>query len=100
VEGFGLTVTESMWKARPVVASRVGGIQDQIVHGRDGVLLDDPRDLGAFAEQLSGLLEDPGLARRLGTAAHTRVLDEYLGDRHLGQYVDFFARLVTLEEQR
>ena len=42
VEGFGLTVTEAMWKGRPVVASAVGGIQDQIVDGRDGLLIHDP----------------------------------------------------------
>ena len=41
-EGFGLTVAEAMWKARPVVASRIGGIQDQIVDGESGMLLDDP----------------------------------------------------------
>ena len=41
-EGFGLTVAEAMWKARPMVASRVGGIQDQIVDGVTGILLDDP----------------------------------------------------------
>ena len=43
-EGFGLTVAEGMWKARPLVASRIGGIQDQIVDGESGVLLDDPLD--------------------------------------------------------
>ena len=47
VEGFGLTVTEAMWKARPVIASRVGGIQDQIADGRDGLLVADPLDLDA-----------------------------------------------------
>jgi trehalose synthase len=47
-EGFGLTVAEAMWKARPVVASRVGGIQEQIVDGDTGVLLDDPSDLAAY----------------------------------------------------
>ena len=65
VEGFGLTVTEPMWKARPVVASRVGGIQDQIVDGRDGLLLDDPSDLDAFAKVLGRLLADP---RSCGTS--------------------------------
>ena len=49
VEGFGLTVTEAMWKSRPVLASAVGGIQDQIVDGTDGVLLPDPYDLPGFA---------------------------------------------------
>src|SRR5207249_8147623 len=46
-EGFGLTVAEAMWKERPVVASRVGGIQDQIVNGASGLLV-DPRDLQGF----------------------------------------------------
>ena len=49
VEGFGLTVTEAMWKARPVIASRVGGIQDQIADERDGLLIADPSDLDALA---------------------------------------------------
>ena len=51
VEGFGLTVTEAMWKGRPVVASAIGGIQDQIVDGVHGLLLEDPRDLDAFARR-------------------------------------------------
>ena len=42
-EGFGLTVTEPMWKGRPVVASRVGGIQDQITHEKDGLLVTTPQ---------------------------------------------------------
>jgi trehalose synthase len=94
VEGFGLTVTEAMWKARPVVASRLGGIQDQISDGRDGLLVDDPYDIEEFAGVLRRVVEDPELAARLGTAAHARVLSEFLGDRHLAQYVDLFGRLV------
>ena len=94
VEGFGLTVTEAMWKGRPVVASRVGGIQDQITDGRDGLLVDDPYDIGEFAAALRRVVPDPGLAARLGEAAHERVLSDYLGDRHLEQYVDLFSRLV------
>ncbi len=95
VEGFGLTVTEAMWKARPVVASRLGGIQDQITDGQDGLLVDDPHDLDEFADVLSRVVEEPALAARLGAAAHVRVLSEFLGDRHLGQYVDLFSRLVS-----
>ena len=48
-EGFGLTVAEAMWKARPVVASRVGGIREQIVEGDTGLLV-EPRDLPGFAD--------------------------------------------------
>ena len=95
VEGFGLTVTEAMWKARPVVASRLGGIQDQITDGRDGLLVDDPYDLDELAGVLRRSLEDPVLAARLGAAAHARVLSEYVGDRHLEQYVELFSRLVS-----
>ncbi|WP_336623997.1 glycosyltransferase [Nocardioides sp.] len=93
VEGFGLTVTEPMWKARPVVASRVGGIADQIVHGESGLLLDDPTDLGVFAGAVGSLLADPVAAQRLGHAARERVRDISQGDRHLIQYVELFDQL-------
>ena len=65
-EGFGLTVAEAMWKARPVVASAVGGIVDQIVHGEHGLLVDDPHDLAAFGAAVEALLRDPAEAGRLG----------------------------------
>jgi trehalose synthase len=94
VEGFGLTVTEPMWKSRPVVASAVGGIQDQIIDGESGLLLDDPTDLDAFADLLVTVLADDTLAARLGTSARERVRDRFLGDRHLIQYVDLFRDLL------
>jgi trehalose synthase len=94
VEGFGLTVTEPMWKGRPVIASGVGGIRDQVVDGESGVLLEDPYDLDTFAEQLDLLLRDPERAERMGRAARERVRTQYLGDRHLIQYVDLFASLL------
>ncbi len=93
-EGFGLTVAESMWKGRAVLASRVGGIQDQIVDCESGVLLDDPRDLDSFGAAVATLVRDTGLRAALGTAARERVRDRYLGDRPLVQYVDLFAALV------
>ena len=93
IEGFGLTVTEPMWKGKPVVASCVGGIQDQIVDGESGLLLGDPTDLDAYAAALGRVLGDNELAARLGHAAHERVRDRYLGDRHLMQYIDLFEQL-------
>jgi trehalose synthase len=93
-EGFGLTVAESMWKERAVLASRVGGIQDQIVDCESGVLLDDARDLESFGAAVVTLVRDPGLRGRLGTAARERVRDAYLGDRHLVQYVDLLTALL------
>ena len=47
-EGFGLTVAEAMWKSRPIVASAVGGIVDQVVSGAHGLLVADPSDLASF----------------------------------------------------
>jgi len=95
VEGFGLTVTEAMWKGRPMVASAIGGIQDQIVDGKHGLLLRNPRDLDAFARALMSLLDDPDLAAELGAAAHTQVYDRFLGDRHLEAYADLFRALLA-----
>jgi trehalose synthase len=86
-EGFGLTVAEAMWKGRPVVASRVGGIQDQIEHGRSGFLV-DPTDYEQFGEAVSGLLADGDGAARIGTNAHRRILDEFLDPRQLVQFGD------------
>lgn len=92
-EGFGLTVTEAMWKARAMVASTVGGIPDQIETGVQGVLV-DPHDLAATGKAVSDLLADPDRARQLGDAARERVRGHFLGDRHLGQYIDLFDELI------
>jgi trehalose synthase len=97
-EGFGLTVTEPMWKGRPVVASAVGGIRDQIEHGVSGLLLDDPRDGAGLVAAVSSLLTDADLRDAMGRAAHLRVRDHYLADRHLIRYVDLFAQLIEAEQ--
>jgi trehalose synthase len=93
-EGFGLTVAEAMWKARPVVASRVGGIQDQIVDGESGVLVDDPTDLAAFGAAIRGVLDDTTLAGRLGAAARQRVKDRFLAIGRLREYVELVGSLI------
>jgi trehalose synthase len=94
VEGFGLTVTEAMWKGRPVIASAIGGIRDQIEDGETGLLIDDPNDLGAFVAALRRVLADPALATRLGHAGRERVRDKFLGDTHLIRYIELFALLL------
>jgi trehalose synthase len=94
-EGFGLTVAEAMWKAQPVVASRIGGIQDQIVDGVSGVLLEDPFDLPAYGDAVRGLLGDRDRAGRLGREAQERVRDDFLSLRSLMQYLDLIERLVV-----
>jgi len=87
-EGFGMVVAEAMWKRRPVVSTRVGGIQDQIEHGRIGILIDDPEDNAAFAAAVAGLLRDPRRAAELGERAHARVLDRFLTPRQLTETLD------------
>jgi trehalose synthase len=96
-EGFGLTVSEAMWKARPVVASRIGGIQDQIVHGETGILLDDPRDLAAYGAAVTGLLADRERAERMGRAARERVREQFVSSRSLLDYMDVISRLLARE---
>jgi len=91
-EGFGLTVTEAMWKGRAVVAGRVGGIRDQIEDGVSGILV-DPRDLTAFGNAIGSLLADPSLASGLGAAAERRVRERYLAPQYLGAYLQLFADL-------
>jgi trehalose synthase len=85
-EGFGLTVTEAMYKATPIVASAVGGIVDQIADGQQGLLVPDPQDLVAFGAAVRSLLADPTEARRLGRAAHERAVAEFLPDTSLERW--------------
>ncbi len=92
-EGFGLTVTEAMWKARPVIASAVGGIRDQVEHGISGLLLKHPTDLEAFAGGITQLLANRSFAERLGRNGKRRVARNYLGLRILSLYDDLIDRL-------
>jgi trehalose synthase len=93
-EGFGLTVAEAMWKSRPVVASAVGGIADQIVDGESGLLLHDPADLDLLGTLVSRVLESPTEAARLGEHARHRVAGRFLPDRQLLQYASLLHDLL------
>jgi trehalose synthase len=86
-EGFGLTVAEAMWKSRPVIATKIGGIQDQIVDGESGILIDSAENVEALGAAIDMLLADPGRARAIGAAAHERIRGRFLGTRHLVQYM-------------
>lgn len=94
-EGFGLTVAEAMYKQKPVIASAVGGILDQVRDGEDGLLLADPSDLAACGAAIERLLHDPLEAERLARNARARVIDEFLGDRHLERYARLLAQLTS-----
>jgi trehalose synthase len=93
-EGFGLTVSEGMWKARPVVASRIGGIQDQIVDGESGLLVDDPKDLAEYGSKVTTLLNDGSRAEQIGRNAMERVREDFLGVRSLLQYLELIQPLL------
>jgi trehalose synthase len=95
-EGFGLTVAEAMWKSRPVVASAVGGIVDQILHAETGLLVADPHDLAGFGRAVRSLLADPAEAERLGRNARAYVTERFLADRHLLQYAELVEHLLEL----
>jgi len=94
-EGFGLTVTEGLWKGRPVIASRVGGIPLQIEDGETGFLL-DPTDTEGFAWRVRQILENPELGERLGRAGKEHVRKHFLITRLLSDYLDMLnAELAT-----
>jgi trehalose synthase len=93
-EGFGLTVTEAMWKERPVIASRVGGIQDQIVDGESGVLV-EATDLVAYGDAVADLLRDELLAVEIGHGARTRVRERFLAPHFLAAHLELVERVMT-----
>ena len=92
-EGFGLTVTEAMWKKKPVVASKVGGIELQIQDGKNGFLL-EPFDYDGFAETIVKLLENKTLAKEIGEKAHETVKKNFLITRLLKDYLSLLNTLL------
>jgi trehalose synthase len=87
-EGFGLTVTEAMWKVRPVVAGNVGGIPLQIKDGETGFLVDSVEQA---AERCVQVLRDPGLGRFLGRAGKERAREMFLTPRLLRDWLALFS---------
>ena len=83
-EGFALTVSEALWKYRPVIGGAVGGIPAQIIHGYTGMLVHSAE--GASI-QIRSLLQQPELAKRLGESGHQRVKDEFLITKLLKRYL-------------
>jgi len=94
-EGFGLTVTEAMWKRRPVVASAVGGIVDQIRDEIDGLLVRSPCDASELANVLVRVLSDDELAKNLGNAGYERVREHYLSVTSLEHWAELLRLLMT-----
>ena len=89
-EGFGLTVSEALWKAKPVIAGAVGGIPLQITHKYSGLLT---HTLEGTAFALKQLLQDPAYAKRLGENGREHIKKNFLITRHLKDYMLLFLSL-------
>lgn len=93
-EGFGLTVSEALWKGTPVVATAVGGIPLQVRDGETGFLV-EPGDYGAAARRILSLLGDPGLRARMGEAGREHVRANFLITRLLRDWLSLLGELVA-----
>jgi trehalose synthase len=89
-EGFGLTVSEALWKKKPVVASAVGGIPVQIIHKHTGML---SHSIEGTAYQIRFLLSHPEIASRLGEHGHQHVKENFLITQKLKRYLTLFLTL-------
>ena len=89
-EGFGLTVTEALWKKKPVIGGNVGGIRVQVSNNRTGFLVNSPE--GA-ALRIRYLLQNPEIGLSLGEEGHRLVLDNFLITRHLRDYLTLILSL-------
>jgi trehalose synthase len=89
-EGFGLTVSEALWKKKPVVASAVGGIPVQIIHKHTGML---SHSIEGTAYQIRFLLSHPEIATRLGEHGHQHVKENFLITQKLKRYLTLFQVL-------
>lgn len=86
-EGFGLTVSEAMWKGTPVIGGNVGGIRYQIQDGVEGFLVSSVEEA---AKRIVQLLQDKNLREEMGQKARIKVRDNFLLTRYLEQYLDLF----------
>jgi trehalose synthase len=89
-EGFGLTVSEALWKKKPVVASAVGGIPTQIIHKHTGLLA---HSVEGTAYQIRFLLSHPEIAAKLGENGHQHVKENFLITQKLKRYLALFLML-------
>ena len=89
-EGFGLTVSEALWKKKPVVASAVGGIPIQIIHKHTGLL---SHSIEGTAYQIRFLLSHPEIAAKLGEHGHQHVKENFLITQKLKRYLTLFLTL-------
>lgn len=94
-EGFGLTVTEALWKAKPVIATATGGIPLQIKHKHSGILT---YSIAGMAHYLKELLSEPECAKKLGINGREHVKNNFLITRHIKDYLSLFISLYHEED--
>ncbi|RLD16672.1 MAG: glycosyl transferase family 1, partial [Caldiserica bacterium] len=94
-EGFALTVTEALWKAKPVIASNVGGIPLQIIHKHSGILV---HSIEGCAYWIKQLLNNPDYAKKLGENGKEHVKNNFLITRHLRDYLLLYLSLYNSED--
>jgi len=93
-EGFGLTVSEALWKGTPVVASNVGGIPYQIIDGKTGFLVDS---IDSCAERINWLLNNPEMAKAMGSVGREHVRNNFLITRLLADYLVLFTKTIGID---
>ncbi len=91
-EGFGLTVTEALWKKKPVVASAVGGIPAQVIHKHTGML---SHSVEGTAYQIRFLLSNPEIAEKLAENGHEHVREHFLITSNVRRYLTLFLHLTN-----
>ena len=89
-EGFGLTVSEALWKARPFIGGDVGGIPLQVTDGESGYLV---HSVDECADRALQIIEDPGLGKQLGRTGKEYVRSHFLTPRYLRDYLRIFMQL-------
>jgi trehalose synthase len=92
-EGFGLVVSEGLWKGKPVIGGRAGGIPLQVIDGQTGYLVDSPEECG---HRLLDLLRDESRCEQMGAAGRELVREHFLLTRYLHDYVRMFRTLAGL----
>ncbi|MBN2158954.1 MAG: glycosyltransferase [Spirochaetes bacterium] len=93
-EGFGLSVTEAMWKRKAVLGTQACGIRHQIRDGRDGLLVSNPEDPAEIADKLALLLNNSIRRYNMGRSAQRRVYDQFLVFRQISGYLKLLAKLI------
>ncbi|MEE8576326.1 MAG: glycosyltransferase family 4 protein, partial [candidate division Zixibacteria bacterium] len=92
-ENFPFTVLEAMAAQKPVIASRTGGMVEQVEHNRTGLLV-EPGNVTQLAEQISHILDNPHLARQMGAKGYARVMSEYGPEKHYERIIQVYNEAI------